>query len=111
MPYRLLLLTFVALLVSSQALAAQAVQNIQVDLTVTRYDDHVQFQCNPMSLGTAMDSDWKQMCNDMAVTQAGKLVAAGTIAAVKGPVFDTSATNPAAGPMLVRNVPLLKPQH
>ena len=108
---RLLLPTLFAMLVPFQSSAAEPMQNNQVKLTVVKFDDRVQFQCNPISLATAMRNDWKTICNDMAAAQAGKLMADGTIAAVKGPVFDVTAPNPPAGPMLWRNFALSKAKH
>jgi len=95
-------------LVSFRSAAAEPIQDNKVDLTVVKYGDHVQLECNPISLATAMRSDWKTICNQMAALQVQGLAAAGTIAPVKGDVFDLSASG-SAGPMLTRSIALLKP--
>jgi hypothetical protein len=109
-----LLFPVLAMLASFQSFAAQPTQPTQdnkVELTVVKYADHVQFQCNPISLATAMGSDWKAICNQMARPQAQRLAADGTIGAVNGPVFDIASASSAAGPLLLKNIAMTKPGH
>jgi hypothetical protein len=109
--YRFIAASLFLALASFQSAAAERVQEDKVNLTVVKYDDHVQIECNPVTIDTAMHSDWKAICNETAAPQVRKLVAAGTIAPVKGPVFDLSASRSASGTTLSKSIALLKPRH
>ena len=89
------------------AVAAEPTLDNKVNLTVTSYGDHIQFDCNPVSLDSAERNDWKVICNQMAAVQAQKLAAAGTIAPVKGSVFDLSAPE-STGPLLSKSIAMAK---
>ena len=93
---------------SFAAVAAEPIQDNKVNLTVTSYGDHIQLDCNPVSLDTAERNDWKAICNQMAAVQVQKLATAGTIAPVKGSVFDLSVPE-STGPSLTRSIATAKP--
>ena len=84
-------------------------QNNRVNLTVTRFDDHISIQCKPANSDTASRTQWKAICNEMAVPQVNKLVAEGAIKSISGPVYD-EATIAAATTQLLRIIPLSLPQ-
>ena len=77
-----------ALASNSAAANEQPVQDNQVELSVVKYDDRIQFDCIPANAGTPSRRDWKDICNRMAAAQASKLAASGTIAPLDGPVFN-----------------------
>ncbi len=80
----------------------KSVQDNQVNLTVVKYADHVQFNCEPANSDTATRSDWKDICNKKAASQASQLAKSAVIAPLDGDVFDPTV----AGDTLSRRVPL-----
>ncbi len=82
-----------------------AEQDNQVNLTVTRFDDHVKIECSPTSADTSTRQEWKSLCNDMAGPQVRELVANGMIESQEGPVYDNVATE-AAEASLTKIIPL-----
>ena len=84
-------------------------QDNRVNLTVTRFDDHVSIPCKPENADTSVRTQWKAICNEMALAQVSKLVADGAIEAISGPVFD-KATIESATTQLLRTIPLSQPQ-
>ena len=67
----------------------------QVNLTVTRFDDHIKIECSPSNADTSTRQEWKSLCNEMAAPQVLELVANGLIESQEGPVYDNAATEAA----------------
>jgi len=98
------------MLISLQSVAAKPGQDNRVELSVVKYDGHVQVECRPANADTSTRGDWKKICNDMAAPQVQKLAEEGTIDPVSGPVFDKSAGDLTEARILSRSIALSR-QH
>ena len=112
MRIRYIVLSSLLILVPLVGLAVQKANTItrdnQVNLTVMRYADHVSIQCSPANPDTSSRTQWKAICNEMAIPQINKLVADGVIKPISGPVYD-AATIGAATTQLSKTIPLSQP--
>ena len=112
MQVRNLVLSSLLVLIPLVGLAVQkvntATRDAQVNLTVTRFEDHISIQCTPANSETSSQPHWKAICNEMAIPQVSKLVADGMIKPIDGPVYD-AANIAAATTQLSRAFPLSQP--
>ena len=83
MRIRNLVLLSLLILVPVVSLAVKKFNTVTEDsqntLTVIRFEDHISIQCNPASSETSSRTEWKAICNEMAIPQINKLVADGAI--------------------------------
>jgi len=109
MRIRHIILSSLLVLIPLVGLAVQKIDSVtrdsQVNVTVTRFEDHISIQCAPLNAETSSQPHWKAICNEMAISQVNKLVADGAIRPISGPVYDTEHVEEATS-QLSRSFPL-----
>jgi len=112
MRVRYVIVSSLLIIVPLVSLAIQKANTIardnQVNLTVMRFEDHISIRCSPANSDTSSRTQWRAICNEMAIPQIDKLVADGAIKPISGPAYD-AATMAAATTQLSRTIPLSQP--